>query len=502
MERLPGSCDQPETCTRLEVDFADFSKKCERGDCFAGAPSFSAILAPCARLRTDGTVQEPRVIVTFGVRSSRGRSPRVHSERWTSARGWLSAIAVLCAACSVKRIHDDARRPVDGSLAGGADANAGEICRSDPSARLRCDPSEVDGVPWGPMVKVHRASGRPPSPGGGAIAPGAYQLVAETLYGAVPPNDSASRMLDQMNRKLYVDCDVMNELYTSDLRFGAGNDCRRLVARSLTLLEVSGFQGVPSITDLRDQVSFTADGDRLTLIFLNAYWDFADTAIVGSYTIVSEFERVTDMPLGPPPREPDEIPTVGTSRDPRCPPGPPAKGASCSPDTSPIECEYAADPAGCTTFAECALGLDGSFSFVVDEPSCRPPNPTFCPSSFAEAAKFDNVDLLRALLRDGGTVPLGMPLVCRYAEGVCGCDKRMISLATGCIWTCRAGAAGSDGGVAAGCPWPPPLAGDPCTTGLVCEYHSCIPAESLGPSMTCVDGHWLRWGLCIGGPVQ
>jgi len=28
IERQPGSCDRPETCTPLEVDFADYTKKC------------------------------------------------------------------------------------------------------------------------------------------------------------------------------------------------------------------------------------------------------------------------------------------------------------------------------------------------------------------------------------------------------------------------------------------------------------------------------------------
>jgi len=29
IERQPGSCDRPDICTRLEVDFSDFSKKCD-----------------------------------------------------------------------------------------------------------------------------------------------------------------------------------------------------------------------------------------------------------------------------------------------------------------------------------------------------------------------------------------------------------------------------------------------------------------------------------------
>jgi hypothetical protein len=29
IERQPGSCDRPETCTPLEVDFADYTKKCK-----------------------------------------------------------------------------------------------------------------------------------------------------------------------------------------------------------------------------------------------------------------------------------------------------------------------------------------------------------------------------------------------------------------------------------------------------------------------------------------
>src|SRR5262249_21163293 len=141
---------------------------------------------------------------------------------------------------------------LDGSS---ADAATALGCHSDSGARLVCDRSKLDGIPWGPLVTIRQAIGHPPAPAGGVVVPGAYQLVSETLYGNVQPNTDMPKAGDRERRILDVDCGFMNELYQLDSAFtgGAGNDCKRLVSRELSAVEVSGWiatSGNP-IPDLR-----------------------------------------------------------------------------------------------------------------------------------------------------------------------------------------------------------------------------------------------------------
>jgi hypothetical protein len=135
---------------------------------------------------------------------------------------------------------------------------------------------------------------------------------------------------------------------------------------------------------------------------------------------------------------------------------------------------------------------EGSFQFHVDAPAeCTSPNPDDCPATFAEAKS-------RA---DGN--PDGEGPACTYPEGVCGCHVVRAVIIDGtpqqCHWMCRSGEDG-DAALDADCPWPRPLAGDPCAGAMECDYTAgCSGAPSLGPSMICQNGHWAQLGgLCLG----
>jgi hypothetical protein len=55
------------------------------------------------------------------------------------------------------------------------------------------------------------------------------------------------------------------------------------------------------------------------------------------------------------------------------------------------------------------------------------------------------------------------------------------------------------------CPWPRSFAGDGCgDEGMQCTYDEpCHPAESLGPSLICQQGHWAQFGgIAFGCPPQ
>ena len=290
-----------------------------------------------------------------------------------------------------------------------------------------------------------------------AAAPGAYQLLSERVYGSVVPHTTEPRVGDRVQRILAVECDSMNELYRMEHTLGAGNDCRRLVPRKLDVLEVSGWTG-PGIPDSRDQVSYSANGSELTLIFLHAYRDHSRQ----------------DLGI-------------------RCPATPPSTGDPCSPDPAPLECEYGGDSFhNCTTYAACVMDLDGAFHFSVDPPGpCTPPNPPACPRTFLEARTLAvELSTSDGGAADAGAAPYG--LKCQYAEGICGCTSPHFSR---CTWSCRGGAELDDGGTDSDCPMPRPLAGDPCSPGQECSYaRGCGDQTSLGPSMICQNGYWENRG--------
>jgi len=379
-----------------------------------------------------------------------------------------------------------------------ADANGYvPACDPDPTARVTCQSGSAFYVPWGAEVVVAQGAGTPPLPSNGTIVPGSYALVSETLYGSAEPNTTSMNVGDRVKRKLSVDCDIAYEVYTqsSDGLTTSGNNCKRLAPRPLVVASASGAMG-PGITARQDEAAYTARGDHLTLVETYLYWDRRRISIVGSYTYVSDFVLVSsDASDEPAPADAGTTAPATEERDPRCPASPPSDGDPCSPEPSPIECEYGGDAFGqCATFAECALSnTDRTFRFQVDAPDqCTPTNATECPATFDEAAS------LAAQYADGSHP------ACHYAEGVCSCVATggfMIPGAPSCHWTCRNGR-GGNAALDPGCPWPRPLAGDPCPAGLRCNYDGgdCGTMPSLGPGMLCQNGYWaftLSAGICF-----
>jgi hypothetical protein len=300
----------------------------------------------------------------------------------------------------------------------------------------------VGSVPIGGAVTLARGEGSPPAPAGGVVATGGYQLVAETVYGSVQPNVTDPKVGATVSKTLYAECGIVNELFRSSEANGTvtGNDCKWLDADTLSTAGVSGFIG-PGIPDLRDDVSYTANGDRLTLIIKRAYEDTSRTEVLGAYTFVDEYVLYSGVGHAPEPVNDAGVPQAPAGRDPRCPASVPKNGDPCSPDPAPLECEYASDASDaserCTMFAACALDLaTGDFGFQLDaSPNC------------ARSVR-------------------------------------------------------SDAGLPANCPYPPPLAGDPCTPGLECDYgEDCATPTSRQPSMICQNGYWAQvGGICVGGP--
>ena len=420
--------------------------------------------------------------------------------------GWVAlSFVVACSSVAklpARRTADAGRTTAERRDAGigmqPADANAYvPACDPDPTARVTRQGGSAFEVPWGAEVVVAQGMGTPPLPSNGTLVPGSYQLVSETLYGSAEPNTTSMNVGDRVNRTLSVDCDVAYEVYTqsSDGLMTSGNNCRRLAPRPLGAASASGVMG-PGITARQDQVAYTARGDHLTLVETYLYWDRKRISIIGSYTYVSDFVLVSnDAPGESTPADGGATAPTTEERDPRCPAAPPSDGDPCSPEPSPIECEYGGDAFGqCATFAECALSnTDRTFRFQVDAPGpCTPPNPKGCPATFAATASMPAPN------------PDGSGPTCHYAEGVCDCVASggfMIPGKPSCHWMCR-DAAGGDGSLDPGCPWPRPLAGDRCPVGLRCNYDGgdCATMPSLGPGMLCQNGYWaftLSAGVCF-----
>jgi hypothetical protein len=421
-------------------------------------------------------------------------------------RATLAGLVIAVAACGGAKHATNRSGPSSAGRARDAsvDANTNAACPNHAGPPLVCDPSKVAAVAWGPEVLVKQGSGEAPSPTGGTIIPGAYQLVSETLYGSVPPDSDWPHPGQTVNRLLHVDCDVMNELYQDGLNaqaasFGTANDCRRLVPDKLDVIDVAGLiaSSGPAIPDLHDEISYTAKNQHLTLFFLNPYVDQARGEILGSYTSVAEFVHVTGNDAGAAGNDAggggETAPIAHTERDPRCPANPPSAHDACSPEPAPLECEYGGDVLRhCTTFAMCALDLDGTAHFKLDPPTdCTKANDRACPATFAAAMAMaaEQLDAGAAVGGSGAT-----NRVCNYIDGVCACEAiGLPQEVVPCTWTCRSTASVKDQRTGEICPWPRPLAGDPCVSGSLCDYGlACGGKTSLGPTMVCQNGYWAQ----------
>jgi hypothetical protein len=282
------------------------------------------------------------------------------------------------------------------------------------------------------------------------------------------------------------------------------------VPQSLTPLETGNYYdsatNQPLYPELQSAVSYTAGSQSLRLIELFPYR--GRDGILGSYASLEEYVLVTGDGVDAAVATVTDAETLAapTERDPRCPATPPAMGDPCSPDPAPLECEYGGDTLrSCTTFAECMLDVpSGNYHFHVDPPDdCTPPNPAECPESFAAAQALEGTTLSPAPVpSDAGAYidTWSYGVTCKYAEGVCGCQPTPTMTPAGlcsgpvtCTWKCRAGAAVVDEATSTPCPWPRPLAGDPCQPGMQCDYlRRCGDRTSLGPSMTCQNGYWAQ----------
>ena len=422
-----------------------------------------------------------------------------------SYRASLSALcfAMAAAACSDSSNSSaipDAQTDVDPSDLGASDTTATPTpCEPDTSSRLICEPAKVEGIPWGPVVTIGKGAGQPPAPAGGTVIPGDYQLVSETVYGNVPADFPAMSPGGHVQRILHVESGVVNQmsLYTTEFSSGGGNDCSRLVPSALSLLDVA--RGcVPN------SVSYTMRGRALVLIVLSPDYQYLSPcnggkAVLGSYIRVDEFVPIGEAQASPPASASVDAgsPAVTWGRDPRCPDSPPSSGDPCTPDPAPLECEYGGNASrSCTTLALCEMDqLDGSFHFQVTTQSpCTPPNPPDCPANFAAASALAStiVDAGTGGALDAAGAGLKPDLYCSYAEGECACVG-LRGPGYSCVWTCLGGAASEDGGTSP-CPWPRPLAGDPCTPGLLCNYVVQCAPDYVGQShMVCPSGHWDQW---------
>jgi len=418
------------------------------------------------------------------------------------------AVALVCVACGGKTDVGTARSGPSGGRAAGSgrttfvDAStvdAAPSCAPDGGEHATCDPSRIADPPWGPFVTVARGIGRPPAPTGGAIVPGLYQLIAETLYVSVDPGTKGDwrPVGSSVVRMLRVDCSTVNELAQDPNPRQARYECHSLTTRVPTMTEIiAAGAGAPAGGSGSATVAaYSAHGHNLTLI---RYWPYRDdvrSLYLGSFASVEEYVFYSVHSVAPSPLPADAgIAIAPSGRDPRCPPTPPASGDPCDPDPVPLECEYADDPwHRCTTFAACAADANGTFQFRVDAPArCTATNPPECPPSLAAfetlASGANSCGSLNGA-GDAGTGAVGDIVSCFYSDGMGAwthgnqCDYDWFSVTD------------LASGTSPPCPWPRPLAGDPCPAGLKCRYTARVfSIARAGPDMFCQNGFWSQSG--------
>ena len=234
------------------------------------------------------------------------------------------------------------------------------------TGRVICQPGTASSIAAGPMVTVAAGIGEPPVPTGGALVDGAYQLVAETLYGTPPSDEGTPTVGDSLSAVLAVHCDSSTKIFSSKgaaLAILGANTCGRLVPGTLSLQATSGLD--PDAGDMwEDEFAYSATSTTLTVISLQPFMTTRGGVVAGSYTVVDDFALVTSDAGAPPMPRVDGAPPSGQARDPRCPSKAPSLGDACNPMPAPLDCEYGGDAWGrCTTFALCALQPGGSFGF-------------------------------------------------------------------------------------------------------------------------------------------
>jgi hypothetical protein len=329
--------------------------------------------------------------------------------------------------------------------------------------------SPVFDVPTGPKVTAMIGAGSAPTPNGGVVTPGSYWLVAETIYGYVPPSNYnySSGVPGQT---------LCSEIAVTGDRYAQAFQQSDAPGGSLAT-------NVPL-----DPQAYAATSSTLSLITVTPYGNLGVT--LGTYTVVDDYVLVSNgVAQGTAPqRVTGSASTVlSKPRDPRCPTTVPDAGTACDPSAGPIECEYGGDTLGrCTQSTACALQTDGSYRFQSYPSMGCDPNPANCPASFGAA------DATAGVIADAGYCEPRDEFLCNYPEGVCNCGSVSTSMACGCI---TPGYLGEIPWQQPGpCPNQRPLSGDGCSLeGLWCIYAgACSRGFSLGPSMACMGGYWER----------
>lgn len=344
-------------------------------------------------------------------------------------------------------------------------------------------------------VIVKLGAGPAPTPQGGAIASGSYVLVAETIYGPLPPsifNLGIGSPGDAVSAQITVTGDMYSQAFQiAGEGSSGGGQYGPLVPAALSVSQLSAWDG---------STPYTANGLTLSLIMVHLYGN--PGVVLGAYTVVDDYVLASgSASASAPQRLTGHGPTVvPQARDPRCPMALPDAGTACDPSAGPLECEYGGDSLGrCTQSTACALQTDGSYRFQSYPSSGCDPNPTDCPASYDAAAATSQI------IADAGYCELGDEFFCNYPEGLCNCGSAASTLACRCIAPGYASGYGvqqaADGGNA--CPAQRPLSGAGCNSeGLWCLYaDACSRGFSIGPSMACIRGYWERLDLSHSCPA-
>lgn len=334
-------------------------------------------------------------------------------------------------------------------------------------------------IPRGPDVTSMVGAGPVPTPNGGIVTAGSYWLVAETIYGLVPPSISVTGAPGMtFSAELEVFCDV----YAETTQFAGGSSFGEygpLVPQTLSL-------GLP----WDGSVPYTATNSTLSLIMVYTYGNLMAGVTLGTYTVVDDYVLVSNgvaQGIAPQRLTGSASTVVSKPRDPRCPTTVPGAGTACDPSAGPLECEYGGDALGrCTQSVACALQTDGSYQFQSYSSMGCDPNPANCPTSFAAAGATSGA------ITDAGYCEPRDEFLCNYPEGMCNCGSVSTSIACTCI---TPGYLEETLSQQPPCPNQRPLSGDGCSLeGLWCIYAgACSRGFSLGPSMACMGGYWERW---------
>jgi len=343
-------------------------------------------------------------------------------------------------------------------------------------------------------VTVKIGEGVAPTPQGGPITSGSYVLVAETLYGTLPPsmfNLGIGDPGDAVRAQITVTGDMYSEAFQAGGGSGSGQ-YGPLVPHPLSISQLRAWDG---------SVPYTATSATLSLITVHLYGTSSFT--LGMYTVVDDYVLVSNgVAAGvAPPRSTGAGGKVGSkTRDPRCPATLPDAGTLCDPSAGPLECEYGGDSLGrCTQSTACALQPDGSYRFSSYPSLGCDANAANCPASYGAA------NATSAITSDAGYCVPRNRFACNYPEGLCACGSVSSSLACSCIAPGYASPFGAPPAIDGGnpCPAQRPLSGDGCNTeNLWCLYGSLCGGLSLGPSMACIGGYWERWDTTIPCPAQ